>query len=156
MHRLKGQASAWAISVALCSGAAAQVRTNSPNPYQVIAQRNLFGLKAPSLLKPNRTVAVTPEIILTGLTTITGRKLALLKLKFPQKAVQQQKEESCILKEGEQNGSVRILQIDMKAESVKVNNSGNIMVLTFQRNGPKPTISSPQNVGPAFTLRPRR
>jgi hypothetical protein len=82
--------------------------------------------------------------------------LALLKLKFPQKALQQQKEESCILKEGEEAGPVRILQIDMKSETVKVNNSGNIMVLTFQSNGPKLTASSSQHVRSALTLRPRR
>ena len=129
----------------------AQLRAVITNPYRAITNRNVFGLRAPSLPKMAQTAADAPQIILTGLSTITGRKLALLKLEFPAKPAQRPREESCILKEGEADGPVRVLQIDMKAQTVKVDNSGTIAVLTFEKNGPKPQPAAPTRRWPVMT-----
>lgn len=84
------------------------------------------------------------QITLTGITTIIGKKLVLLKLQSPAKPFQPQKEESCILSEGQKDGAIEVLQIDPKSARVKVRNAGTVMVLTFEKNGPKPAPLSPR------------
>ena len=122
----------------LCPAATAQNRKFRPTPYQLIVERNAFGLLPYVAPAPVMTTAkALPQVILTGLTTITGTKLALLKVEL--KNAKRSKEESCVLKEGEADGPVRVLNIDMKAGTVKVDNSGEVTQLTFQTNGPKAT-----------------
>jgi len=145
MNRVKRNLTALMFLPVLCVSASAQVQTTAGNPYRLITARNVFGLRSPPPPAAKQTPIAAPQIVLTGLSTITGRKLALLKLDFPAKPAQKQKEELCILKEGEADGPVRVLQIDMKAQSVKVDNCGTIDLLTFDKNGPK---SSPTTVTP--------
>ena len=40
------------------------------------------------------------------------------------------------MSEGQRAGPIEVLQINEKAGSVKVNNSGTVMVLTFEKDGP--------------------
>jgi hypothetical protein len=49
-----------------------------------------------------------------------------------------------------------VLEIDPKAESVKVSNSGTVMTLTFEKNGRKPTQAPtpPTIARRSFPLRP--
>ncbi|HTL16058.1 MAG TPA: hypothetical protein VL793_02420 [Patescibacteria group bacterium] len=148
MTVLKAYALAGAALVASAQPSIAQVITNSLNPYGRIISRNVFGLRPVGTVTSRPAVSAGPEIILTGLSSITGRKLALLKLEFPAKAPPRQKEEFCILKEGETDGPVRILQIDVKQGRVKIDNAGAVAVLTFEKNGPK---AKPQ---PAHTRLP--
>jgi hypothetical protein len=142
-------------ALTFCSLAAAQVRSHPINPYQSIPARNAFALRPAPSPAPTQPTVACPDIVLTGLTTITGRKLALLKLDFPAKPSQRQREESCILTEGDKDGPVRVLQIDMKTETVKVDNSGKVALLTFQKNGPKTTPASPINRSSPWTIRRR-
>lgn len=138
MNRAQRSLTASLFLLVLCESASAQLQTTAGNPYRLITVRNVFGLRAPPPpAAAKQTPVAAPQIILNGLSTITGRKLALLKLEFPAKPAQKQREELCILKEGEEDGPVRVLQIDMKAQTVKVDNSGTIDVLTFDKNGPK-------------------
>jgi hypothetical protein len=143
MNWLKRSVISLLSAVVLCRIATAQVSTNPTNPYQAIPRRNIFGLRPEPTAVPSAPPIAAPEIILTGLTTITGSKLALLKLEFPAKPSQRQREESCILREGDKDGPVQVLQIDIKKETVKVDNSGKVSWLTFQKNGPKSKLSSP-------------
>jgi hypothetical protein len=53
----------------------------------------------------------------------------------------------CILSEGQRDGEVQVLKIDPKAETATVNNSGTVMVIDFEKNGPmqpKPALPPPR------------
>jgi hypothetical protein len=82
--------------------------------------------------------------MLTGITTILGNKRALLKVQFPSKPPQPAKEQSCILSEGQRDGAIKVLQINEKTAIVKVDNSGTVMEITFEKPGPAP----PSKPGP--------
>jgi hypothetical protein len=82
-----------------------------------------------------------PKIILNGITTITGHRLALLKVQFPAKPGEPAREQSLIMNEGQRDGDIELLQIDEKAGRVKVSNSGTITILTFDNEGAKDTAA---------------
>lgn len=110
------------------------------NPYKVIYDRNLFALRPPiPVQKPQTPSAPPPNLILTGITTVLGQKRAFLEITVPAKPPQPVKQQSIILSEGQQEENVRVIEIDPKAETVKVSNSGIETVLTFDKNGRKPT-----------------
>jgi hypothetical protein len=49
-----------------------------------------------------------------------------------------------MLTEGQRNGSIEVLQINEKTAKVKVDNSGTIMEITFERPGPAPPPATPR------------
>ena len=119
-------------SLLLCGGAQA-ITDDSANPYQGIVDRNVFGLKPPTpQAKIEDKKTDLPPIILTGITTILGNKRVLMNVQPPGKPVQ-----SFILTEGQRDGEIEVLEIDEKAGSVKVSQSGTIVPLTFEKNGAK-------------------
>jgi len=109
------------------------------NPFRMIVQRNVFGLRPPRSEPAPPPAQPLPEVVLTGLTTIVGHKLALLTLHFPGKPFERAKEELCTLKEGQREGPVEVLEIDLKNDRVKVNNSGAIVFVNLRRELPKPS-----------------
>jgi hypothetical protein len=117
--------------------------------YQTIPERNVFGLRPPaSDPLPTNPPAQLPRITLTGITTILGNKRALMILAPPNlKPGDTNKETSVILTEGERQGDVEVLQIDEKQWRVKVNNSGTVMTLTFEKDGPKLPATQPVRPG---------
>jgi hypothetical protein len=125
----------------LCLGAApAASAADAPpvaNPYQSIARRNVFGLRPSVAQKKTQTFAPLPSIVLTGITTILGHKRAFLEITVPSRPPQGSKPQPCALSEGQSEGEVEVLQIDPKAELVKVSNAGTEMTLTFEKNGRK-------------------
>jgi hypothetical protein len=48
-----------------------------------------------------------------------------------------------VLGERERDGQVEVLEVDPRADSVKVNNCGTVMVLTFDKDGPKASNKAP-------------
>ncbi len=140
-------------AVALCRPAAA-VAPEPQTGYRGIVDRNIFGLKPPpEPAQPPNTAQQLPKILLTGITTILGNKLALLKLQPPPaKAGEQLKEEPLMLTEGQREGPVEVLQIDEKAGAVRVNNSGTVTTLTFEKDAPKiapaPAMAAPNQAVP--------
>jgi hypothetical protein len=132
------------IGSALCAGAMATVPDGAVERYGNIPERNLFGLKPPEPMKEISTPPQVPKIILTGITTILGNKRALMKTQpQPGKPGEQAKELSLILTEGQREGEIEVLQIDETAGSVKVNNSGTVMTLTFEKDGAKLPATPP-------------
>jgi hypothetical protein len=123
------------------SFAAAGATAISDNPYKIIFQRNLFGLRPPMTAAVTPPAAPLPTIVLTGITTILGDKRAFLEITPPAKPAQPPKQTSCILTEGQRQ--VEVIQIDPKSEFVKVSNDGTLMTLTFEKNGRKTTPASP-------------
>lgn len=103
------------------------------NPYEGIPERNAFHLMPRPPVRTQATPPALPKIHLTGITTILRGKRALLKVEFPAKPFTRPKEESYILKEGERAGPIEVLQIDEKRAQVKVDNSGVVTNLTFEK-----------------------
>src|SRR6266849_705060 len=133
----------------------AHIQAIMPEPdhsqYEAIPERNAFGLRPPPE-KPEFDNPPTqlPKIILTGITTILDNKRALMKV---QPAVarpnEPAKELSLILTEGQREGDIEVLQIDEKAGSVRVRNSGTVMTLTFEKDGAKLPPTAPIPLGPS-------
>jgi hypothetical protein len=105
------------------------------NPYRVIIERNVFDLKAPappvSIVPTN---APPPNVKLTGITSILGKRQALFlvqKLGIPGKTPNT--DVPYIITEGERQDSVEVLEINEKAETVKIKNDGNVSVLKFEK-----------------------
>src|SRR6267378_902744 len=113
---------AWA-SLALCTTSHGLTpASSSANPYQGIVDRNVFALKPPPPPPPppavDNTKPTGPKIILTGITTILGKR-ALMKATLPRqnepgKPPEPAKEESFMLKEGERQGEIEVLEINDK------------------------------------------
>ena len=118
---------------------AANAITGADNRYESISERNVFGLKPPPP-PPDPEAAKPPpvKITLTGITTIIGKR-ALLKTPPPSsKPGEPSKgEQSYILAEGQREGDIEVLEIDEKAGSVKVKNGTALVLLTFEKDGPK-------------------
>jgi hypothetical protein len=83
------------------------------NLYKAIPDRNVFKLtEPPQVQPPSNPPPVLPKITLTGITTILGRKLAVLRVQLPPLGGQPAKEESYMLAEGQRDGNIEVLQID--------------------------------------------
>jgi hypothetical protein len=114
----------------------AAVAEAASDPYQSIPARNVFGLQPTEVRLSEARQAPLPKIILVGITTFPRGRSVLLKVRLPSSAGEPARDLFCILAEGQRAGPVEVLVIDEKAGSVKVNNSGAVMVLSFERDGP--------------------
>jgi hypothetical protein len=105
------------------------------NPYKVIIERNVFDLKAPTpAVSIVPTNAPPPNVKLTGITSILGKRQALFlvqKLGIPGKTPNT--DVPYIITEGERQDTVEVLEINEKAETVKIKNEGNVSVLKFEK-----------------------
>lgn len=140
--------------LAFCQIAKA-VNTDAPaNPYAMIVQRNAFGLVTPSPKpEPPRPIA---KITLTGTTSILGDRRALLKAQLPAIPPESPQEMSLILSEEQQEENIRILEINEKAGTVKVDNYGTIVVLAFESPPSKPAATAFHAVAPLPPQMPQR
>jgi hypothetical protein len=133
--------------------ASMQAVTSEPavTPYAGIVDRNAFGLKPPPPPPDPETTKPPPvKITLTGITTILGNKRALMETPPPagKPGEQPKGKQSYILTIGQREGDIEVLDIDEKSGSVKVNNSGSIVTLTFEKDGAKlPTTPAPGAAG---------
>jgi hypothetical protein len=125
----------------LCAAAQAIPAESPDSPYQGIVDRNVFGLKPPPP-PPDPSEANKPQalkITLTGITDILGKKMALMKT--PPAAVkpgeQAKGEQYYMLTVGQRDGEIEVMDIDIPAGSVKVNNAGTIATLTLEKDGAK-------------------
>jgi len=126
--------------------------------YGGIAERNAFGLKPPQVKTEVQPPPPVPKLVLTGITTILHSKLVLLK-KTPvaSKPGETAKESFLTLSEGERAEDVEILEVDEAAGSVKLNNCGTLMTLTFAQDGarlPNPPPLPPPGAVPAGLTMP--
>jgi len=106
-----------------------------PNPYEAIIDRNPFGLKPPPpIVEPTNTVApVSPgKVILTGIASLFGpAPRALLEI-TEQETGKQATTRKPILREGERDGAVEVLSIDMEKGVVKIRNAGVESTIAFE------------------------
>ena len=139
-----------ALALGIANGRSA-TGAQDPRLYQTIPTKNVFKLKdPPPLTAPVKAAEnpTVPKIFLNGITTIFGRKLALMKLMLPTKSPGDTGERSLMLHEGERENDVEVLQINEKNGSVRVNNFGTVLTLTFDRDGAKNVATTPAP-GPA-------
>jgi hypothetical protein len=139
---------------------------NTPNPYQAIIDRNPFNLRPPPPApEPVVAAPVIPaaKVTLTGLTSLFGRTpRAVLEIieQEPGKAATPPRKP--ILKEGERDGAIEVVSIDMENNTVRIRNSGietNITFVAQQTGGAQlppallgnfaapPQVGVPQSVG---------
>lgn len=136
-------------SLALCAESLPTWAASSDTPYQAIVDRNVFGLKPPPPPAPDPASVKppAPKLTLLGITTLLGKKRALLKFTGPAKPGEQAKETSLMLAEGQRDGDIEVIQVDEKVKSVTVDDFGTPTVLTMDKDSPK-TTSAPAPGGP--------
>jgi hypothetical protein len=140
-HRERLRTWLWS-SLVFCLGATALIADTPRHAYVGIAVGNVFRLRPPPRQEAGTPPAPLPGVTPVGITTILGDKRVLLKLRFPARPPEPAKEASCILTVGQREGPIEVLEIDETAGSVKVNNSGTVVVLTLAKDGPR------QSTGP--------
>lgn len=130
---------------ALALVANAPALTDSSNPYERIADRNVFSLKPPPpppSTEPPPTPA--PKIELQGITSILGKRQVLFKAKISDK------DQSFVLSEGQRDGEIEVLAIDEPAGEVKFNNHGALQTLSMEKDA----VKAPTTVAAAPAGRP--
>lgn len=126
-------------SVAVQAGAA----DAGGNPFfKTIVDRNVFALNPPPP-PPSAPVTVTPppQVRLIGIARIFGVKKALLKISDAGKPVDQTKNPTVVLEEGQREKEVTLLEIDETNATVRVDNRGTVALVPFDKEGTKlPTL----------------
>lgn len=106
------------------SHAEQSVATTAVGPYSLISARNVFGLNPPQASSEQQESAPPPKITLTGITTILGAPEALYKVAGSRTNGKQGQDESCILKEGQEQDEVAVISINVEKAVVTFNNHG--------------------------------
>jgi len=132
-----------AVAVLLAGAAPMVLAEAKPNPYQAIVERNPFGLKPPPPPVDNTPpppVIPLAKVILTGFSSVAGPTRALLEIteQEPGKTASTRRP---ILREGERDGTIEVISIDVEKNLVKIRNSGNETNLSFET--PKLAASAP-------------
>lgn len=115
------------------------------NPYEGIADRNVFDLHAPppkedaDALKPKTEI---PKLTLNGITTILGKKVTFITAPAAKPGAPPT---TVMLAEGQAQEEIEVRQIDEKGGVVKVVNHGEEQTLDFEHDGAKPS-PPPANV----------
>jgi hypothetical protein len=123
------------------------------NRYDSIVERNVFNLHAaPPPVNPADLIKKTPppKITFTGITTILGKKLALLT--FPV-SKPNTPPVSVMLAEGQAQDEIEVKSIDEKAGVVQIINHGEPQTLDFEHDAPKGSGPMP-GAAPAPTALP--
>src|SRR5882724_3443258 len=108
---------------------AAAPGTADSNPYLAIIGHNAFGLVPTPPPVDQDAKTPPPEITLNGITTIFGDKRALFKVRTQSPV----NEKSCMLSEGQRDGDIELLSVDVKKNSITVNNQGVIQTIPICR-----------------------
>jgi hypothetical protein len=120
-------------ALVLSLGAKGPVANASGNPYLGIVGRNVFRLKPPQSQAREPASAPLARVRAVGITTMLGDKRALLKVYLPARPPEPAREVACILKVGQREGPIEVLDINEIAGSVKVDNSGTGMILKLEK-----------------------
>jgi hypothetical protein len=140
--------------ISLSAALSAEVRDN---PYQLIIERNPFGLKPPpppppAPIETNAPAAPPPDIKLTGITTLLGTPRVMLQVEDKQT----KKPSFPMLAEGESDmsGAVTVLAIDPDNLKVRIKNGDAETTLDFKTHGVKPGAGAVAAGGPTPTPQP--
>ena len=105
------------------------------NPYRSIVARNPFSLLPPDPPAKAEEPKPPTNVKLTGITTMLGSKRALLLVQETGPGAKPEK--SVILREGQREGDIEVLEIDEKAGAVTLKNGGILTTLNFEKDGMK-------------------
>jgi hypothetical protein len=137
---MKRAALAGVVSSVMLGGCLAGL--SADNPYQDIVNRNAFALNPiPPPPPPTPPQAQNPtDVFLSGISTIGGVKKAFLRVvdKTPGR-----KEEFPILIEGEGQGRVDVVSINVDKGEVVIKIDGNEKTITFEKEAPKGPAAPP-------------
>lgn len=137
-------------AVLTCSPLHALKAEAGSNPYQAIIERNPFGLKPPPPpQEPPPVTAVIPavKVLLTGITSLFGRSPRALLEITEQEPGKAQTIRKPILKEGERDGGLEVVSIDIEKSIVRIRQGGSETNITFET--PKLT-GGPAPAAPGF------
>ena len=130
-------AGAW-LMAALAASAAKE------NPYQIIVERNPFGLRpiviAPAAPPEEKPATPPPELKITGVTTLLGAPKALVQYDDPST---KKTEFPPPLGEGESYKTFTVVSIDTQNSIVHVLREGQEVALDFVHNGVKEPTGPP-------------
>ena len=131
--------------------ALAIVDDHQDHPYQVILDRNPFGLRPPDPPPTNAPPVAPPSNIkLTGIAELLSQRRVYLMAVIPGKP----KPEYYDFAEGEGRDGIEVLEINEAAGSVKIKNSGNVSTLTFAKDGIAPAAAPPAAAAPLVAAAP--
>ena len=110
------------------------IADTQPNPYLSVVERNPFGLKDPPPPPPEtppQPVVPLAKVALTGIITTFGPPRVFVEIteQEPGKPANVKKP---ILREGEREGSVEILSIDVANNSIRIRNGSVETNITFE------------------------
>jgi hypothetical protein len=110
------------------------------NPYQIIIDRNPFGLRPippppVAVVETNPPPTPPPDIKLTGITTLLGSPRVMLQVEDKQA---KGKFLFPTLSEGESENGITIVSVDTENMKVRVRNGDAETTLDFKNNGVKP------------------
>lgn len=112
---MKQRKNIWIVALSwplLQPGASPASVNSADHPYETIAVRNVFRLQPLPNRETQRPSTPPSPIILQGVSSIAGRKWALMQVGST----------AVLLSEGEKQGDVEVIQIDVRTATVKVHN----------------------------------
>jgi hypothetical protein len=119
----------------ICAASVVRADTRS-NPYAPIVARNPFGIKDPPpapVEQPPPTAPLNlPKVILTGITTMLGPKPQALFEVTQQEQGKAAIVTKPIIREGEKDGEIEVLSIDMAKSMVRIRNGPVETNITFE------------------------
>src|SRR6266850_10350 len=150
-------------TLALLSAASVVWADARPNPYDPIVTRNPFGIKPPPPAPPPEQAPQPPlnlpKVVLTGISTMGLKPQALLEV-TEQEQGKPAVVKKPIVREGEKDGSIEVISIDIANSMVRIRNGPVETNITFEiakattagpgGPGTMPPISVPQPGGGAF------
>jgi hypothetical protein len=135
--------SSWLAAVIVAASSWSAFAEQKENPYQIIIDRNPFGLRPipPPPPPPDNTPPPPPplEIKLTGITTLLGPAKVFLEFTDPQPKNAANKTEFQTMSEGDVYKEFTVVSIDAENNRVKIKNGDAETWLDFEKNGKKAT-----------------
>ena len=147
MRRTKSALLALAMVASLSSPCWAD--TQQPNPYLSVVDRNPFGLKPPPPPPPEtppQPVVPLAKVVLTGITSVFGPPRAFVEIteQEPGKTPNVRRPIMC---QGDREGSIEIISIDVANTSIRIKNGGIETNVVFEvaktSTGPAPGLGAP-------------
>lgn len=128
-------------SAIVLGGALAWGVESGGNPYADIVARNAFGLKPPEPPKveaPPVEEKAPSNIIMTGVTSIGGKKQVYLKITTPG----EKEPEYMHLGENERQGAIEVVEIMPKSGKVRIKNRGVPSLISFETHGAMASVTA--------------
>jgi hypothetical protein len=131
------------LSFIVLGGSSIIVNGSEAEPgYNLIPKKNVFKLKEPPTAPPPQiTNAPLSKVYLTGISTVLNQRLAFLRLPAAaSKGAGPRAEESMMLAEGQRQGDIEVLEINEATGHVKIKQAGEIVDLSFEKDGVKSNL----------------